>query len=174
MKRHTLWLILLVLFLLEGSLLPWFLPATWQSSVRVAPHFVYIVILYYAIFLDRHTALMYGIIFGLLTDFVYYGHMLGVHSFSMGVISYLIGKVFSNARLNIFWTMTAIAFGSVLYDFTYYGLYRLFNVVHDSAGWMLTNVSLPSLAVNMLFALLIYVPLRHWLQGMQSRSVSED
>lgn len=93
MRRSVLILLLFLLFIVQGTLLPWLLPNVWQ--MRIIPNLVFIVILFVTIYHHRHTALILGLSFGMLHDVVFYGRILGAHSFAMGVSAYLIGLLFS-------------------------------------------------------------------------------
>jgi len=159
MRRTWITLILLALFILEGSVLPWLLPAVWQSRVLVAPDFVLIVILYLTMYVNRHLALVYGLSFGMLHDIVY-GPMLGSYSFSMGLTAYLIGLAFRRPHLQIVSSLFLAALGDFLFQMVHYGVYRLFNLLQTPFEWVLTHAILPSVLLNALFALLIYVPFR--------------
>ncbi|WP_231571134.1 rod shape-determining protein MreD [Gordoniibacillus kamchatkensis] len=83
-KNHYTWLLLFGLLLVQGTVMPWVLPPAWQSSTFVVPHFTLTAVLFIGLFTGRHAALVYGIIFGLLQDFLFYGTMLGVYSFGSG------------------------------------------------------------------------------------------
>src|SRR5689334_14420344 len=100
MQRFYLPIILFILFLFEGTVMPMIIPTAWHSNVIVAPHFTFIVILFMAIYVSRHWALAYGLIFGMLHDFVYYGPMIGTYTFGMGLASYLIGLISYRSKAN--------------------------------------------------------------------------
>lgn len=161
-ERNLIWILLLFLFIVEGGLVPWLIPADWK--VDIAPHFVLIGVMYIAIFLNRHTALVYGIFFGLLQDVVYYGHMLGPHLFSMGLIGYLAGFGVRRSYISIGSVMTTIMAGNFLYSVLIYGIYQLFKVVQLPFSWVLTHQILPGIIIQLLFALLIYIPARHFFE----------
>lgn len=74
MQRYVISIFLFVLFLLEGTILEWIIPPVWQSKVLVAPHLVLVGVLLVALYKNRYQALAYGLAFGFLQDFIYYGH----------------------------------------------------------------------------------------------------
>jgi rod shape-determining protein MreD len=164
MLRHLPWMILFVLFLLEGTIVAWLLPQSWQSIVFISPHFNLVVILFVGLYLHRYTALFYGLLFGLLHDFIYYGHMLGTYSFGMGLAGYLAGLMQRKQPNMIFYNLLIIGLGLLLFESTNYGLNRLFNIVDTDYQFAITHYMLPSVLFNMLFALLIYVPMRKLLE----------
>ncbi|MCR8644143.1 rod shape-determining protein MreD [Paenibacillus sp. N1-5-1-14] len=166
LRRHYRWLLLLLLFIVQGTLMPWILPESWQSSVHISPNFVLVIILYYALYLGRHQALLYGVIFGLLQDFIYYGHMIGVFSFAMGLTGYLIGLMQVFRPHFVLYTVVLIGVGVALCEMMVGSLYLLFNVTKVPYMFALTHYVLPSALFNMLFALAIYIPMRKWIDSM--------
>ncbi|NOV04075.1 rod shape-determining protein MreD [Paenibacillus planticolens] len=168
MNRHLLWLILLGLFILQGSIVVWLLPASWQGSVHVTPHFTLVFILFIGLFHHRHSALIYGLIFGLLHDFNYYGAMLGVYSFGMGLTGYLAGLAQRRQPNLIFYNLLITGVGLLLFEFINYGINRLFKLIDIDLNFALTHYMLPSVLFNLLFALVCYVPIRKLLEGKRS------
>ncbi|PZE19973.1 rod shape-determining protein MreD [Paenibacillus xerothermodurans] len=174
MRRNWLWLILTGLFILEGTIFQWIIPGVWQSKVYVAPHVVLVIVLYIGLYVNRHVALIYGLVFGLLQDVLYYSPMLGPISFAMGLAGYLAGLTHRRLYSNIAVSMMVIAFGNLFFDFIIYGLYRLFQVKHLSLQWSFFHQMLPSMLINLLFALLVYVPVRKLFESLQSSRPTLD
>jgi rod shape-determining protein MreD len=171
MKRTGLALLLFFIFLLEGTVLKWIIPDVWQTQVAVAPHFTLIVILFISLFLNRHWGLAYGLIYGMLHDIVYYGPMIGTYSFTMGLVGYAVGLMPMRSTGSIVSSMVAIIFGSLLFEWTLYGIYFVFQITHVGVQWIFLHQMLPSILINLLFALLIYVPIRKLLEGI---SISQE
>ncbi|MDQ0878016.1 rod shape-determining protein MreD [Paenibacillus sp. V4I3] len=175
MTRHLLWLILLGLFILQGTLLIWLIPSAWQSSVNVTPHLTLVFILFIGLFHHRHTALIYGLLFGLLHDFNYYGSMLGVYSFGMGLTGYLAGLAQRRQPNLIFYNLLITGVGLLLFEFINYGINRLFKLIDIDLKFALTHYMLPSVLFNLLIALICYVPIRKLLEGKRNvTSGNED
>lgn len=167
MTRLLLLLLLTAVFILEGTILSWLLPEWWQSyRVFVAPHFILVVILFIGLFLDRHLALVFGLIFGLLHDFIYYGHMLGTYSFAMGLTGYLAGLLQRKQPNLIFYNLSMIVIGQLLFEVLNFGINRLFSIVNVDFQYAVTHYILPSVLFNLLFALAIYVPMRKLLERL--------
>lgn len=164
MTRHLVWIILFGLLLLQSSVMPWLLPAAWQGATRVDPHLMLTVVLYIGIHVGRHPALAYGIGFGLLHDFLFYGNMIGVYSFGMGLTGYLAGLTQRLARPSMLFNLVVVGIGQFLFDAINFALNRLFKTTADSFDYSLTHHMLPSLLFNVAIALLIYVPIRKLLE----------
>jgi rod shape-determining protein MreD len=171
--RNVLWLIILALFILEGTLLQWLIPDIWQSQIYVAPHFILVIIIYIGLYMNRHTSLVYGLVFGLLQDFMYYSPMLGPISFAMGLTGYLAGLMHRRLHSNIVISMLVIGIGNLFFDSMMYGLYRLFQINHLDLQWVFLHQMLPSMLINLLFALLVYIPVRKLFESIQAAKTDQ-
>lgn len=156
--KHALWLFVFLLFLLEGSLLPWLLPDTGELKLQFIPHFAWVVIIFITIYLSRHMGLALALVFGILHDIVYYGHVLGVYAFGMGLATYIIGLLLRNSHVTWYIGIGTAALGLILFDIMVYSLYMLFQIVSISPWWIVQHVTLPSLLLNVIFASAIYYP----------------
>ncbi len=173
MNHKKLWLILSVLFLLEGTLLPWLVPVAWQTKIQVDPHFVLVIVLFIGLYINRHMALVYGLIFGMLYDFIYHSPMLGPISFGMGLAGYLAGMLQGRIYSSIVISMVVIGLGNLFYDTAIYGLFRLFRVTHTNLEWVFLHQMLPSMLINLLFALAVYVPIRKLFENLPVKQTEE-
>ncbi|MEI7025240.1 rod shape-determining protein MreD [Paenibacillus sp. y28] len=174
MKRHLLWILLLGLLLVEGTVLKWLIPVSWQSHIYVEPHFVLAVVMFIGMYLNRHAGLVYGLIFGFMMDLLYYGHALGVLSFCMGLCGYAAGLM-SRGPQQLFGVIFVMTLGNVVFDTLQYGVYRFFlRVTTIPFEWTFVYKIVPSMLLNLTFALLIYIPMRKWLEGMQPYIAEED
>ncbi|AQR77604.1 rod shape-determining protein MreD [Paenibacillus larvae] len=159
-NRNLLWMILLGVMILEGSLVHWLIPSAWQKQVFVSPNILLIVIMYIGLYRHRHSALVHGIIFGLLHDLLYYGNMIGVYAFGFGLVGYLVGLVSRRKPPLMATSLLLIATGELLFELSNYGLNYLFNITHVDFRYVLTHIVLPSVLFNLLIALLLYIPMR--------------
>jgi rod shape-determining protein MreD len=164
MRRHFVWMSLLLLLLLQGTVMPWMFPDSWQGPVFVVPHFTLTFVIFIGLYAGRHAALVYGIVFGLLQDFLFYGTMLGVYSFGIGLTGYTAGLMQRLLPSNLLYGLVTVGLGQFLFDAINYGLNRLFKITTMPFQHMLTAQMLPSLLFNVAFALLIYVPARKLLE----------
>lgn len=176
MRRFAVFLGLLLLFLLEGTLMEWVIPDSWQNRVMIAPHLVLTGVVLAAIFINRYQGLAYALFFGFLQDFIYYGHALGVYSFCMGLVGYLSGSLLRRAHKGIAVSLMAVAIASLAYDSLLYAIYYFFlRVTTVDFEWMFLHFILPSMLFNTLLATLLYVPARKWLEfSVISRETEEN
>jgi len=173
-SRHYPWLILLGLLILQGTIVHWLIPSSWQSQVYVAPHFTLVFVLFIGLFRHRHSALVYGLIFGLLQDFNYYSSILGIYSFGMGLSGYLAGLTQRRQPNLVFYNLLITGLGLLTFEFINYGINRLFKLIDVNWEFALTHYMLPSVLFNLLFALLFYVPMRKLLEGKHSPATGTD
>ncbi|MCG7380105.1 MULTISPECIES: rod shape-determining protein MreD [Paenibacillus] len=166
-RKQVLILLLFVLFIAEGTILPLLIPEAWQ--MRISANLVYIVILFFAVYHHRHTALVLGILFGLLHDVVFYGEMIGPYGFSMGLSAYMIGLIFQAPRAPLPIMVTVVFLGSLLNDTVLFFLYKLFRLNHVTFDWALFEYMIPNLFIHFVFTLIIYVPLRKQLEQITKR-----
>lgn len=161
-RKQVLILLLFLLFILQGTVFFWLTPSSWQ--LQIYPNFVYVAILFVSVYYHRHTGLVLGLIFGMIHDIIYYGEMIGTYSFAMGVSAYIMGFVFQMPRAPLPIMMTVVILGSLLFDSTAFGIYKVFRLTESSYDWTLLHHMLPNLLVHFVFALIIYVPLRKQLE----------
>ncbi|WP_127588016.1 rod shape-determining protein MreD [Paenibacillus koleovorans] len=174
--RHY-WIVLIVLgaFILEGTLSEWILPESWQSRVYVVPHLVLITVLYISIFTTRYLGLTYGLAFGFLQDVVYYGHSIGVYSFSYGLVAYAVGLAFRRVQLGVLTSLFVVLLGNLFYEMLIYGVYRFFlNVIRVDFQWAFMHQMLPSVLFNLLLGLALYLPARKYLEPPENQRDNEE
>lgn len=160
-------LLILVIFIVEGSLMPWIIPAGYGD--RIIPHFTFVAVMYAALYGTRHLALILGMIFGLLQDVMYYGHMIGTHFFVMAIIGYVTGLLLERKRVTLLMAIAMIGFACIAYDTALFYVYRVFKLGVNSYPWALIQYILPSLFLQIIFALCTYIPLRKMFDSYLSQ-----
>lgn len=174
MRFTRLTLLLFGIFLLEGTWLNWLIPGDWQSRVLVAPHLVLVAVFFIGLYLDRKTAALYGLCFGLLHDIVYIGPMIGVYCFATGLMGYLAGWFPLRSHGNILTSLFFMAVGSFAFEWFIYGIYRVFEITHVGVYRAFLYHMLPSVLMNLLFALIVYVPVRKLLEKVKAVGRAEE
>lgn len=173
-QRNVIVFTLLALFLLETTIFQWLIPLNWRGHMHITPHFLLIIIVLTSIYVNRHFALALGLIIGFLQDVLYYGHMLGPHTFALGLTGYLAGLIFWRANVGFIYAVFIVMLGCFFYDMIIYAIYRLFNVVEQAFSWAFMYNILPSLLFNLFLALLIYFPFRYMLERLSSKRKEEE
>lgn len=170
MNRLMVWMLLL--FVIEGSVMPWIIPAGYGG--RIIPHFIFVIVIYSALYGSRHRALLLGACFGLLQDIVYYGHLIGAHAFIMGLIGYFTGVLLERRRVTVMMAIAVIGFACILYDTSLLYIYKVFRITNASYAWALLNHILPSLFLQLGFALICYIPVRKMLESRTSAATESE
>lgn len=154
---------LVIMFILESALLPWLIPSQWRTELLIYPKLMLSGILYISMFANRRIGALYGFIFGLLQDVVFYGHMIGTNAFAYALSAYLAGLLVRPPKVTILPAVFVQIFALMLFELSSYSIYRLFNVFEAPIGWAFTHAILPSVLISLFLALAIYVPARKWL-----------
>ncbi len=158
MPRVWLTLTLLLLFLLEGTVLQLLTPSAWGLSWMTEPRFALVGVILIALFLGRREGLVYGMCFGFLQD-VLFGKVIGFHTLSMMAAGYFAGLIFllfHRSVAVVVATTVLVLFG---HEWLLYSLYRLFSAAPVDVQWIVAKRILPSVGLNLAFALLVYAPL---------------
>jgi len=147
--------ILFLLFLLEGTLLQYVNTDYYGSSISIYPRFVLVFLLFISIFFGKKRALVYGFIFGLLYDIIF-GRTIGLYMIGMAGIGYFGGWLiqFFHPTFSLYLMVQLI--GHLSFEFYLYGMLRLYQIVHLPLDWALTHMIIPSIMLNLLFAIFIY------------------
>lgn len=172
MSMQRIILVMLLFFIAEGTVFYWLLP---ESLVgRIVPMFTLAFVLFSALYRGRHTALILGMSFGLLQDLAFYGLIIGVHSFSMGLVGYMTGLLMERKRSTLLMALTMIGLSTLVYQTLNHFIYQVFRLTDQTFEWALLEHILPSLFLQLLFALIIYVPARRWFEGSGKKKSEEE
>lgn len=172
MRKSVLILILFLVFILQGTVLPWLIPDSWEQ--RIIPNLVFLIILFVTVYHHRYMALLLGLSFGMLHDIIFYGRILGAHSFAMGISAYLIGLIFQIPRAPLPMMMGVVLLGSLLEESVLFGIYSVFNLNQQPFNWALVNYMLPTMLFHFAMGLLLYIPLRRQLEKLGKVTRKDD
>ncbi len=164
--------LMLLVFVVEGSIVPWIIPEGFGD--RIIPHFVFIFVMFAALYGNRHMALFLGAGFGLLQDIVYYGHLIGSHSYLMALIGYFAGVLFANRKPTIIMAVTVIGTACIMYDSILFMINKVFKITNLEYAGALISYILPSLFLQLVFMLICYVPLRRLFQSTQKVQLEDE
>ncbi|WP_255570591.1 rod shape-determining protein MreD [Cohnella sp. CFH 77786] len=162
----------ILLVLIENGVLPWLIPSAWSG--RLMPHLTFVLAVYVAGYAGRHRAFLFGLGFGLLGDVLYYGSLIGPYAFGMGLIGYAAGLLLERKPLTLAAAMGVTAMGSAALGTIVYMIYRLFRLTPWSYGFSFYWYIAPSLLLEVLIALALYLPVRRFLLKPSSSSSEES
>jgi rod shape-determining protein MreD len=146
-------------FVFDGTVMQVIFPEGTGTPYVLIPRFTTVLILFIAFFMTRPTALVYGLIFGFLTDIVY-SDIIGVYFFSMAFTAYLMASISKIFRRNLLATFLLGLLGIVLLEFQVYGMYSIVGITRVSLNEFLYDRLFPSLVLNGLFIIVMYVPMK--------------
>jgi rod shape-determining protein MreD len=158
-NRVIVWTLLLLL--VENAIVPWLVPPEWSN--RLLPHFAFIMTLFVSGFAGRHRAFLFGLGFGLLQDILFYGHLIGPYGFGMGLLGYAAGLVAERRSFSLGLYIWIVVIGSGLLDTIVYLIYKLFRLTNLPYSFVFYWQIAPTTLLQLLFALLVYVPVRRYL-----------
>lgn len=163
MNKVVIHIILFLLFLLEGTVFQLLTLDYFGSAYSIVPRFVLAIIILYSINHNRKKAMYTGLIFGLLYDIIY-GNPLGLYMAGMAAAGYFSGWImqYFHQSFSLFFFIELI--GISLFEIYVYGMLRLFHLVNIPIQWAIEHVLLPSIIVNILFAMIVYKPMKRWLE----------
>lgn len=166
MPRLWLNLTILLFFLLEATVAIFFSPTSWGMSVTTVPRFALVATILCSLFIGRREGLFYGMAVGFLHD-VSVGQVIGVFTLTMMVAGYfsgLISMVFHRSLAVVFSTIVLVLFG---HEWLLYSIYSMFYTSPVDVQWFLSARILPTVALNVLFAAVVYIPLTKLCQRVK-------
>lgn len=162
MKRRNINIILFLIFLIEGSIFRYLFPDITETGALVSPRFVLASIILISIFVDKKYALFLGLLFGLLYDLIY-GGVLGLYTVGMAGIGYFSGW-FIQFLHPTFLVFVLIEFiGLLAFELFIYSMLSLYQLVEMPIEQAFTHFMFPSVIFNLLFAIIIYLPVNYLL-----------
>lgn len=172
MRRFTLFFILFFLFIVEGTVFQILAPDQYGVTYTFVPRWVFLVIIFIGIYRGRAIGTFYGVIFGLLYD-VIFTSVLGVYTFGMGFIAYLLSISTPFFQKNLMVAILTSLISVVALEYYVYGmmfLLRFTNIVHME---FLYDRFIPSMIMNFVFIAIIAFPLRKLLNYLNRKQAEE-
>ncbi|MBU9711026.1 rod shape-determining protein MreD [Evansella tamaricis] len=173
MIRYSLFIALFVLFIAEGTVYQIFAPDFRGFDYLLLPRWVFVVIIFAGIYRGRAMATLYGIVFGVMYD-VIFSSVLGVYTFAMGLIAYLLSITHPflqrNLLVGIFTCFTAV----VVLEYFVYGIMLLLGfttIPHEEFFYIRF---LPTVAMNVGFIAVIAYPLRKWFYYLRQKQEEQS
>ncbi|WP_070120812.1 rod shape-determining protein MreD [Bacillus marinisedimentorum] len=137
------------------------------------PHFLFITILFIAIFYDPVYGIYYGMFTGLLYDLVY-TDIIGIYMFTFAFFAYITVQLMKFLHASFF-VVLLVGLGMVAaLEFTVYGMYSLIGITHMLFETFLNNRLYPTLILNALFVLAVFFPFRKWFIDLRKANLQES
>ncbi|UTR15465.1 rod shape-determining protein MreD [Salipaludibacillus sp. LMS25] len=165
--RYSLFIALFVLFIFEGTFYQAFAPDFYGFPYELIPRGMFMLILLTGIYRGRGYGLLYGIFFGILYDIVY-SSVLGVYTFGMGLIAYVLSIPLPFIKNNLALTILTVISGVALLEYYIFGMMILLGITDLSNDIFLTVRFIPTLIMNFIILTLIAYPVKLWCQKVDS------
>ena len=168
MKQVQLFIVLLVLFLLQGTVFQVFSLRSFGYDLVASPYFILIAVLMIGFFNSKTVALRYAIIFGFLIDFVY-TDVWGVYAFCMTVTSYVLLFIGRHFNTHIIIILLTSMVATILVDVEVYGIYTLIGITKQNFIEYIQQHLAPTLILNSVFTVICFYPLRALCERLKEK-----
>ncbi|AIC95170.1 rod shape-determining protein MreD [Shouchella lehensis] len=159
MSRTYFSIVLVFLFILEGSLLPYMLANYTEATQYVVPRLVIMTIVLIGLYSGKQVALIYGLAFGFLYDVVFTNY-LGIYMFGFACLGYLSAVPLKAVKESALWAVLLCTIAVFLFEYFQYGLFYILSVTTMTGGDFLLDRLLPTLVLNSALAILLVLPFR--------------
>ncbi|CAM3094356.1 rod shape-determining protein MreD [Sporolactobacillus spathodeae] len=164
MKQFKLFIILFLLFLVQGTVMPRFFYSTSDASVQMVPQFVFVALLLVTLFGRLDWGFRYSLLFGFLTDIIF-TPVLGVYAFSMALTVYLTYRLSRWVTITVVSALLLSNFGLLVEQFIVYLIYLMIGMTQQSFWAFLSAHLVPTMLLNAAFALISFYPLRRVMES---------
>ncbi|WP_280769772.1 rod shape-determining protein MreD [Salipaludibacillus daqingensis] len=161
--RYSTFIALFILFILEGTVYQVFAPDFHGFPYLLIPRWMFMLLLIAGIYRGRGYGLFYGIIFGVFYDIIY-SQVLGVYTFGMGLLAYLLCNSIPIVKKNLSLIILSVTLGVVLLEYYVYGMMTLLGKTELSHEIFLSKRFFPTMIMNFIILAILAFPLRRWFQ----------
>jgi len=158
-KKFLLPLFFLFLFILESLFVQYIPNGLFGANRIIAPHFLFVGLLFLTIYVGKRQGLIYSAIFGILFDIVYV-EIIGIYFFLYPFIAYLASKLMNIMQTNILIAFLVSLFGIALLEI---GVYEMDFLIHVTDLDFMSFLDLrfyPTLILNSIFIIVTGYPLK--------------
>ncbi|MFT8318289.1 MAG: rod shape-determining protein MreD [Sporolactobacillus sp.] len=164
MKQFKLFLLLFFILLFQGTVMPLILESRNLAHIQMVPEFLLIILLMTALFGHFSWGMRYALIFGLLIDMIF-SQILGVHAFAMALSVYLTYQLSRWININIATTLLLTSAGVIVNQVIAYLIYQMIGLTDQNLLFFLYNHLLPTLLLNAAFSIILYYPVRRFMDS---------
>jgi len=166
--RYSTFIALFFLFIFEGTVYQVFAPDFYGFAYQLIPRWMFMLILVAGIYRGRGSGLFYGIIFGIFYDIIY-SQVLGIYTFGMGLLAYLLCNSIPFVKNNISVVILSVVFGVALLEYYVYGMMIILGKTTVSHESFLFMRFIPTMIMNFSIMTILAFPLRLWFQYFERK-----
>ncbi|PYZ97340.1 rod shape-determining protein MreD [Alteribacter lacisalsi] len=160
--RYSVFIVLFLLFILEGTIYQIFAPDLHGFNYTLVPRWVLGVIVFAGILQGRGIGLSYAIGFGIMYDIIY-APLLGVYSFGMALVVYLMSVPVPSVQKNMGMTILLALLAITGFEYFIYGIYSLMGLASMPHDQFFYYRLLPTFVFNGLLFIAAGYFIRKWL-----------
>lgn len=168
MRRFSIFIILFLLFILEGTVFQILAPDQYGVFYTFVPRWLFMVIIFVGIYRGRISGIFYGVMFGFMYD-VIFGSVLGLYAFGMGFIAYLLSISIPFFQKNLPITVLTSIVAAIALEYYIYGMMLLLNLAHTAHEIFLHDLFIPSMIMNFAVIVVFAYPLKRWLSYLNRK-----
>ncbi|MCO7175582.1 rod shape-determining protein MreD [Sporolactobacillus kofuensis] len=163
MKQIKVFIFLFILFLIQGTVMPLIPMNGLWKNLQFIPDFVLVALLMIAFFGSLSWGLKYAMVFGFLIDLTY-STVLGVYAFCLVLTVYCVYTISRWVNMNTAMTLLLSAVGVCFMQLGVYVIYLMIGLTDQTFVDFIQLRLLPTVVLNALFAAIIYLPFRRYLE----------
>lgn len=168
MSRIILPVTALVFFIFESIFANLFSGGMFGSDRIYAPRFIMVFIVFLTIYGSKRSGILYGLILGLCYDVVY-TEVLGIHTFLLPALAYLISKTMKVLQSNLLIAIFVSVFYVGLLELVDYQMNVLIHFAKMSYQEFAQMRLIPTLLLNLAFIIIFSFPLRQLVEKFETR-----
>lgn len=159
MKKLYIPICLALLFVFESLFSNLFSEGFFNSDYLFVPRFLIIFFVFFVVYGNRRSVIVYGAIVGLIFD-ITYTEILGIYLFVFPVIIYLVSKAMKVLQNNIFMVSLISLVTVVLLEFIMYGVNYILGFANETLQEFMMIRLLPTLLLNLVFIIIFAYPFK--------------
>lgn len=173
MKKWLNVLLACLLFAIDSNFVNFFPGHLISKHWIFVPHFLFIFIIFLAVYYDAKIGILYAFFFGIITDIVF-TEILGFYLFWYPAIVYLISKLMKILQSNLF-IMAFITILSITFlEFGIYFFYSIITTLPYTTEEFFFKRYLPTIELNIVFFLLFSYHLRKFFSVIKKEKEEEE
>jgi len=168
MNKYILPLLLSLLFISENMFETIISPMLYGSQTIIVPHFLFIGLIFIALYYDAKLGVIYGAIFGLLFDIVN-TEIIGIYLGCFPLFIFLISQTMKMLYANLFVRSLLTLIWTAALEYVVYGLNYLFGYTTMNNSFFMIHRLIPTLLLNGVVLLFAAYPLSSFLKGLREK-----
>ena len=160
----------ILLFLIEPVFASFSGIEMFDRIIYLVPHFLFMYLLFLAVYYDRKKSIMYGVIFGLLYDVIYID-IIGLYAVLYPLFCLFISQTVKYIQQSLLIVTILTVFFVSLLEFVIYEFFLLISFTSIGIEEFLLSRLLPTIFANLLFLILLGWIFKYFIKTRKLQSV---